>query len=123
MKPQAPLTNWLFDPNLLKLVNQCRRLIHAEFGVKLHLTQENLEQQLAHYAAETDSSELARIWATLVEQVPHLQAAAQSEDEGQVKRNLRGQVIAEGAPAENGDASDSEEPQRAKRIYRGQVIG
>lgn len=123
MKSQAPLTNWLFDPNLLKLVNQCRRLIHAEFGVKLHLTEENLEQQLAHYAAETDSSELSRVWATLVEQVPHLQAAELSEDNGQARRNLRGQIIAEDPPVDRGETSEGEEPQRAKRIYRGQVIG
>ena len=64
--------NWILDPVRLKLVHQCRRLIHTEFGVKLHLTEENLAQQLADYAQKTRSSHLVRVWNTLKAQVPEL---------------------------------------------------
>ncbi|KPP99252.1 hypothetical protein [Marinobacter sp. HL-58] len=121
----ASQRSWLLDPGLLKLVHQCRRLIHTEFGVKLHLTEEHLEQQLADYARKTRSSQLTRTWDTLTEQVPHLKIAEPAEDEEGVKRNNRGQVIAEerkvvGETDAEGDAS---RPQRSKRIYRGQVVG
>ncbi|MCL7945647.1 hypothetical protein [Marinobacter sp. ATCH36] len=121
----ASQRSWLMEPGPLKLVHQCRRLIHTEFGVKLHLTDEHLEQQLADYARKTRSSQLSRIWATLTEQVPQLRLAEPEEDEEGVKRNSRGQVIAEDREA--GREMDAEgqtpQPQRSKRIYRGQVVG
>lgn len=93
----ASQRSWLLDPGLLKLVHQCRRLIHTEFGVKLHLTEEHLEQQLADYARKTRSSQLARTWTTLTEQVPQLRDVEPEEEEPR--------------------------PERSKRIYRGQVVG
>lgn len=99
MTSLASQRSWLLNPGLLKLVHQCRRLIHTEFGVKLHLTEEHLEQQLADYARKTRSSQLTRTWATLTEQVPQLRMA-EPEDEEETPR-----------------------PQRSKRIYRGQVVG
>ncbi|MDK8465554.1 hypothetical protein [Marinobacter sp. SS13-12] len=110
----ASQRSWLLDPGLLKLVHQCRRLIHTEFGVKLHLTEEHLEQQLADYARKTRSSQLTRTWAALTEQVPQLRMAEPEEDEEGDKRTYRGQ-----APVEE----ETPRPQRSKRIYRGQVVG
>ncbi|MFO7995424.1 MAG: hypothetical protein R6U69_14870 [Marinobacter sp.] len=128
MTSLASQRSWLLDPGLLKLVHQCRRLIHTEFGVKLHLTEEHLEQQLADYARKTRSSQLARTWATLTEQVPHLRIAEPPVEEEGVKRNNRGQIIAEDRKVEREvDTGDSGEetpqPQKSKRIYRGQVVG
>ncbi|MDX1551739.1 MAG: hypothetical protein R3198_03890 [Marinobacter sp.] len=115
MTSLASQRSWLLNPGLLKLVHQCRRLIHTEFGVKLHLTEEHLEEQLADYARKTRSSQLSRTWATLTEQVPHLRMAEPEEDDEEAyERTYRGQAVAEG---------ETPRPQRSKRIYRGQVVG
>ncbi|CAN0601554.1 unnamed protein product, partial [Ectocarpus sp. 12 AP-2014] len=80
MTSLASQRSWLLDPGLLKLVHQCRRLIHTEFGVKLHLTEEHLEAQLADYARKTRSTQLTRTWETLVERVPQLDIPAPEAD-------------------------------------------
>lgn len=125
MTSLASQKSWLMEPGLLKLVHQCRRLIHTEFGVKLHLTDEHLEQELADYARKTRSSQLRRTWATLTEQVPHLRVVEPPEDEEGVKRNYRGQIIAEDRSVvrEIDAEGEAPQPQRSKRIYRGQVVG
>ena len=81
MTSLASERSWLLDPSVLKLVHQCRRLIHTEFGVKLHLTEEHLDQQLADYARKTRSSQLTRVWETLKERVPQLNIEPEEEDE------------------------------------------
>ncbi|AXS85336.1 hypothetical protein NLK58_15730 [Marinobacter metalliresistant] len=124
MTSLASERSWLLDPGLLKLVHQCRRLIHSEFGVKLHLTEEHLEQQLADYARKTRSSHLIRTWETLKQQVPQLNIEPEEEDNG-LKRTYRGQVIADAPPVtanENGEG-ESHPPRKKKVIYRGQVVG
>lgn len=124
MTSMASERSWLLDPGLLKLVHQCRRLIRSEFGVKLHLTEEHLEQQLAEYASKTRSSHLTRTWEALQEKVPQLSAASGSEDVP--KRMYRGQEIAEDSkPAAEASSEDAEteQPRKKKVIYRGQVIG
>lgn len=118
--------SWLMNPGLLKLVHQCRRLIQSEFGVKLHLTEEHLEQQLAEYASKTRSSHLIRTWETLRPQIPNLALQETEENHPDTgKRMYRGQEIAEepakapgtGSPTETGQA------RKKKMIYRGQAIG
>lgn len=114
--------SWLMNPGSLKLVHQCRRLIQSEFGVKLHLTEEHLEQHLADYASKTRSAHLIRTWEILKPQIPHLDL---HDDTDNSKRMYRGQEIAE--ETSRGDSSASEtEAERARKkkvIYRGQVIG
>ncbi|MBW0148637.1 hypothetical protein [Marinobacter arenosus] len=124
MTSMASERSWLLDPGLLKLVHQCRRLIRSEFGVKLHLTEEHLEQQLAEYASKTRSSHLTRTWEALQEKVPQLCVAREGEDVP--KRMYRGQEIAEDSrPAVGASSEDTEADQARKKkvIYRGQVIG
>jgi hypothetical protein len=123
MTSLASERSWLLDPSVLKLVHQCRRLIHTEFGVKLHLTEEHLEQQLADYARKTRSSQLTRTWETLKEQVPQLNIEPE-EDDG-LKRNYRGQVIADApmASAEGHEEAEIDPPRKKKVIYRGQLVG
>lgn len=101
MTSLASERSWLMDPSVLKLVHQCRRLIHTEFGVKLHLTEENLEQQLADYAQKSRSNQLKHTWETLKEQVPQLDIEPSEDDEGK----------------------HAETPRKTKVIYRGQVVG
>jgi len=113
--------SWLLDPSLLKLVHQCRRLIRSEFGVKLHLTEDHLEQRLASYAGQSRSADLSRTWETLKAQVPGLEAL--SELPG--KRNYRGQQIADAMSSmEEAGNNDSESvAHKTKTItYRGQVM-
>ncbi len=127
MSTLASERSWLLDPGLLKLVHQCRRLIRTEFGVKLHLTEEHLEQQLADYASKTRSSHLIRTWETLKPQIPNLnlETPEDKSKEAAPKRMYRGQPIADDAPAksEGEDAKEETSSLKKKVIYRGQVIG
>ncbi|WP_417531525.1 hypothetical protein [Marinobacter lipolyticus] len=125
MTSLASERSWLLDPGLLKLVHQCRRMIHAEFGVKLHLTEEHLEQRLADYASKTRSNQLIRTWETLKERVPHLDIADLETDKTEdAKRTYRGQAIAEESNDKNSHQEREEaRPRRTKVIYRGQVVG
>ncbi|WP_144778774.1 hypothetical protein [Marinobacter maritimus] len=112
--------SWLFDPDLLKLVHQCRRLIQSEFGVKLHYDEANLEQHLAEYASKTRSRQLIHTWNALKQRVPELNAA--EGEPSQVLRTYRGQPIRAGRRERQTEKSE-EEPRPKKRIYRGQVVG
>lgn len=117
MMTLAPERSWLLDRGLLKLVHQCRRLILAEFGVKLHLTDEYLEQRLASYAKQSRSSHLTRTWEELIEQVPELSSEDVTPGSGQ--KNYRGQALAEQpAPA---SATDGEGKTRTI-TYRGRKM-
>lgn len=114
--------SWLLDPSLLKLVHQCRRLIRTEFGVKLHLTEEHLEQRLATYAEQSHSADLLHTWKTLTERVPGLETPSDLPG----KRNYRGQRIADAvSSAEESDNISSKDAGHKKPktiIYRGQVL-
>ena len=114
--------SWLMNPGLLKLVHQCRRLIQSEFGVKLHLTEEHLEQHLADYASKTRSAHLIRTWETLKPQIPNLVLHDDTDNE---KRLYRGQEIAEETSRGSSSTSEmeAERTRKKKVIYRGQVIG
>lgn len=121
MNTLAPQRSWLLDPDLLKLVHQCRRLIHSEFGVKLHLTEDHLEQRLADYASKSRSSHLLRTWEALKSRVPELDVET---DEAEIpKRLYRGQVVEE-AEARKDTGPEEEAPRRKKKmIYRGHEVG
>lgn len=125
MTSLASQRSWLLDPGLLKLVHQCRRLIHTEFGVKLHLTEPHLEDQLADYASKTRSTQLSRTWKTLVEKVPQLDRTPAADATESAKRTYRGQVIADDHPERASTTVEEKEaqPRRTKVIYRGQVVG
>lgn len=132
MIPMATERSWLFDPNLLKLVHQCRRLIHSEFGVKLHLTDDHLEKQLADYANRSRSGQLRRVWDSLKHRIPGyddtLADKPESTEGGTGKRIYRGQVIETDARPTHEKALPAAEfgamaAPKKKVIYRGQVIG
>ncbi|MDI9246541.1 hypothetical protein [Marinobacter sp. CHS3-4] len=138
MSTMASERSWLLNPGLLKLVHQCRRLIQSEFGVKLHLTEDRLEYRLAEYASKTRSSDFIRTWEALKHQIPTLELPAEEEPEGKdadgkkesasPKRMYRGQAIADETKPRTDDTqleSDGEvdSPRKAKKMYRGQVVG
>lgn len=122
MSTLASERSWLLDPSLLKLVHECRRLIRSEFGVKLRLTEENLEVRLATYAGQSRSAHLSRTWDALKQQVPQLATADDGEPE--TRRMYRGQAIADPEPGTAPAANTAEAPPVKSKtiIYRGQVI-
>ncbi|RBW51120.1 hypothetical protein [Marinobacter sp. F3R11] len=122
MNPMISERNWLFDPALLKLAHQCRRLIQSEFGVKLHFDEANLEQQLADYASKTRSPHLAKTWEALKQQVPALNTTEEEEEEHHpTLRMYRGQPVMD-SRSEQKEGSSTEEP-RHKKMYRGHLVG
>ena len=56
---------WLMQYNIVNLVNQCRRLIRAEFDESLSLTDPALRQKLAHYAGHTRSQGMQRLYGEI----------------------------------------------------------
>lgn len=112
--------DWLFDPSLLKLVHQCRRLILSEFGVKLRLSEADLPRHLEEYASKTRSASLAHTWETIKRQVPELNIEDTSD--GASPRLYRGQPIVEDNERKESTAEQTR-PRQNKVIYRGQVIG
>lgn len=116
--------NWLMDCRILRLVNQCRRLIQSEFGVKPPLYEENLREMLAFYAGRSRQQGLqvyyAELRLALIElEGPDIEETDVAAQPAASKRMYRGQPLA--APVR-----DSAEPGAAERqrtlIYRGRVV-
>lgn len=128
MTSLASERSWLLDPKHLKMFQQCRRLIHSEFGVKLHLTEDHLEKQLDDYATRTRSQHLVRTWESLRQQIPHLNGPQdQSDDHNNreiPKRIYRGQALEEPEPLPEAaeEAQEERKPRRTQVIYRGRVV-
>lgn len=112
----APERSWLFNPSTMKQVHQCRRLIQSEFGVKVHLTDKDLVEQLANYAGKSRSDGLARIWTELKTIIPGFdeEQAASGERPG---KTYRGQPVADDEPGQRNRQTRSR-----TIIYRGQVV-
>ena len=131
MSTLASERSWLLNPGPLKLFHQCRRLIQSEFGVKLRLTEDHLEQRLAEYAGKTRSSHLTRTWEALAPQIPTLELPSKDETSGKAtenrpKRMYRGQPVADSEATSSKtevDTTDAEAPTTSRKIYRGQVVG
>src|SRR5690554_3410828 len=117
MNSVANERNWLFDPSHLKLVQQCRRLIQSEFGVKLHLNEDHLAEHLAEYAGKTRSKHLVHTWEALKQRVPEL---GKLDAQPAAAKTYRGQEIA-GSEEETG--GDEARARKKQVIYRGRVVG
>ena len=113
-------THWLMHYRVVALVNQCRRLIRDEFGVRLSLTDPDLRQALGDYARRSGSDELKRLMTRIDEEAeeaaPETPAVA---DKAPARRMYRGQPLPEPAPRPT-------EEQRAESgrevIYRGRRV-
>lgn len=124
MASLASERNWLFNPSIMKKVQQCRRLIQMEFGVKVHLTEEALVEQLDSYAGKSRSDALNRTWAELKEAVPELTDAL-AANESASRRSYRGQAVPDAEPPTSAAPHDEPppRPRKSKVIYRGRVVG
>jgi hypothetical protein len=119
---------WLLRYDILRQVNQCRRLIQAEFGVKLHLDEPRLRLLLADYAGRSRTRSLQRCYAEmrllLIDlEGPDLPAPVEVAEPPVVKRMYRGRPVAEPEPAVAvvADSSETARPVRTI-VYRGQVM-
>jgi len=65
MNEVKPDHNWLMRYDILRQVNQCRRLIQAEFGEKPLLDDPQLRNRLADYAGHSRSQALQRCYAEM----------------------------------------------------------
>lgn len=115
---------WLMHYQILRLVNQCRRLIASEFGKKLHLNDDHLREQLAGYVGHSRSIGLQRVYAELRLALIDLEGpdeliTPEEPAPTQARRMYRGQpVYVDEKPV----SSDKADKARAKQIvYRGCV--
>jgi hypothetical protein len=129
MLESRPDHGWLLRYDILRQVNQCRRLIQAEFGVKLHLDDPGLRLLLAEYAGRSRTKSLQRCYAEmrllLIDlEGPDLPAPAPVVAEVAASRRMyRGRPVAEPeAPSSELD-SEVTAPRPARTIvYRGRVM-
>ena len=91
--------NWLMHYPTLRRVNHCRRLIQAEFGVRLQLSDPALRSTLAHYAGHSRSRHLQEVYA-----------------------ELRMALIELEGPDEACEEEELVEPHRPRRMYRGRPL-
>ncbi|MED5387705.1 MAG: hypothetical protein VX793_02560 [Pseudomonadota bacterium] len=117
----TPDHRWLMQYNIVNLVNQCRRLIRAEFDESLSLTDPALRQKLAHYAGHTRSQGLQRLYGEIRlalldlegEDLPTNPPAAPT-------RLYRGQPIE--PPHRQSENTGSARPQKKGVLYRGRRV-
>ncbi len=103
-----------------------RRLVKEEFGVTVHLDEEEVAEELLAFASRSRHHLLRQMARELEEQmgvVPDAPAADKEESEAPADEKVsyyRGApVVNESKPVESEVASSS----APKRIYRGQVVG
>lgn len=124
---QTPVSTWLLNYEILRLVNQCRRLVDAEFGERPALSDADILQTLAALAGRSRSRGTQRVYAELrlallqaddVDHPAHLDTLA---PEAPV-RMYRGQPVA--APAVKAVADDVTVPASPGKTitYRGRTV-
>ncbi|MTT52259.1 hypothetical protein F1529_07160 [Alcanivorax sp. VBW004] len=120
----TPDHRWLMQYNIVNLVNQCRRLIRAEFDENLSLTDPQLRFKLAHFAGRTCSQGLQRLYGEIRLALLKLEGADPEPQQppAPVVRRYRGQAISP-APEEppRQTATRSRSTQKAV-IYRGRTV-
>ncbi|MCU5785483.1 hypothetical protein [Alloalcanivorax marinus] len=115
--------HWLMHYRVVTLVNQCRRLIRDEFGVKLTLTDPRLREALSEYAGRSGSTELKRLIRQIDEEagdaMPEDEPGHGSTEQRPARRMYRGQPLPD-PPADAGASSESG-PEKTI-IYRGRRV-
>ena len=115
---------WLMQYHIVNLVNQCRRLIRAEFDESLSLTDPALRQKLAHYAGRTRSQGMQRLYGEIRLALLELEG----EDPPQVPANssavrlYRGQPVHDRNPENKKNKTPPVQRQRKELTYRGRKV-
>lgn len=115
--------HWLMHYRVVTLVNQCRRLIRDEFGVKLTLTDPQLREALNEYAGRSGSTELKRLIRQIDEEagdaMPEDEPGHGSTEQRPARRMYRGQPLPD--PPADAEASSESGPEKTI-IYRGRRV-
>lgn len=116
---------WLMQYNIVNLVNQCRRLIRAEFDANLSLTDPELRHKLAHYSGRTRSQGLQRLYGEIRLALIELEGPDEliTPEEALPVRFYRGQPVDMGEHRKNSQAKETKESHSGKTLmYRGRAI-
>lgn len=115
---------WLMQYNIVNLVNQCRRLIRAEFDANLSLTDQALRQKLAHYAGRTRSQGLQRLYGEIRLALIELEGPDQliTPEEPLPVRFYRGQPVDAGEQRKTSRPETSAQKNSKPLMYRGRAV-
>ena len=118
----TPDHRWLMQYNIVNLVNQCRRLIRAEFDESLSLTDPQLRFKLAHFAGHTRSQGLQRLYGEIRLALLRLEGPDPKPEQASTAavRRYRGQVSP--SPDTSAHTATSSRPPQKAVIYRGRTI-
>ncbi|WP_290537494.1 hypothetical protein [Alcanivorax sp.] len=118
----TPDHRWLMQYNIVNLVNQCRRLIRAEFDESLSLTDPALRQKLAHYAGHTRSQGLQRLYGEIRLALLELEGedSPPAPSNGPAVRLYRGQPV--DTPTSDKETPRSQHTPRKGLMYRGRKV-
>ncbi|MCK0155267.1 hypothetical protein MWU49_16245 [Alcanivorax sp. S6407] len=115
---------WLMQYNIVNLVNQCRRLIRAEFDANLSLTDPELRHKLAHFAGRTRSQGMQRLYGEIQLALIELEGPDElvTPEEVQPTRYYRGQPV--DLSEHRASKNEKKEPSKAGKplMYRGRVV-
>ncbi len=119
----TPDHRWLMQYNIVNLVNQCRRLIRAEFDENLSLTDPQLRFKLAHFAGHTRSQGLQRLYGEIRLALLNLEGADPEPQHppAPAVRRYRGQTINPTSETARQTSTRSRSAHKAV-IYRGRTV-
>jgi hypothetical protein len=119
----TPDHRWLMQYNIVNLVNQCRRLIRAEFDVNLSLTDPQLRFKLAHFAGHTRSQGFQRLYCEIRLALLNLEGADPQPQQpaAATVRRYRGQAIDPSPEVSKQMPTRSRSTQKTV-IYRGRTV-
>ncbi len=125
MSTTATDHRWLMQYNIVNLVNQCRRLIRAEFDANLSLTDPELRHKLAHYAGRTRSQGMQRLYGEIRLALIELEGPDEliTPEPTLPVRFYRGQPVEMNDERKNRKESTRNEPGTGKTLmYRGRAV-
>ena len=119
----TPDHRWLMQYNIVNLVNQCRRLIRAEFDESLSLTDPQLRFKLAHFAGNTRSQGLQRLYGEIRLALLNLEGPdpEPKQHNRPAARRYRGQEISP-VPENATQANTRVRSTQKAVIYRGRTV-
>lgn len=115
---------WLMQYNIVNLVNQCRRLIRAEFDANLSLTDPELRHKLAHYAGRTRSQGMQRLYGEIRLALIELEGPDEliTPEEALPVRFYRGQPVDIAEHRKKRPEQEGKSKSGKPLMYRGRVV-
>lgn len=116
----TPDHRWLMQYHIVNLVNQCRRLIKAEFDQALSLSDPQLREKLAHYAGHSRSQGLQRLYGEVRLALIKLEGQ-DPMPKPEKTRSANGTRIYRGQPV-SAHAATTPHERTSKIMYRGRTL-